>query len=55
MHPDQTNALLKEYSDLIKDLQNDNADLNDKIQMLENYIQELEFQFRSSRDKNYDC
>lgn len=55
MTPDQTNALLKEYSDLIKDLQTENADLTDKVQMLENYIQELEFQFKTSHDKSYDC
>jgi len=55
MTPDQSNALLKEYADLIKDLQNENADLCDKVQMLENYIQELEFQFNTSHDKSYDC
>jgi len=55
MTPEQSNALLKEYADLIKDLQNKNADLNDKVHMLETYIKELEFQFKTSHDKSYDC
>ena len=52
---DQSTALLKEYADLIKDLKNQNADLLDKIFNLEEYIREIEFQFKSSHDKNYDC
>lgn len=52
---DQSNALLKEYADLIKDLKNENADLRDTVFRLEEYIRELSFQFSSSHDKNYDC
>lgn len=52
---DQSAALLKEYADLIKDLKNENADLQERIFNLEEYIREIEFQFKSSHDKNYDC
>jgi hypothetical protein len=55
LNNDQSSALLKEYADLIKDLKNENADLRDKIFGLEEYIREIEFQFKSSHDKNYDC
>jgi hypothetical protein len=55
LNNDQSSALLKEYADLIKDLKNENADLRDKIFDLEEYIREIEFQFKSSHDKNYEC
>jgi uncharacterized protein YdcH (DUF465 family) len=55
LNNDQSSALLKEYADLIKDLKNENADLRDRIFSLEEYIREIEFQFKSSHDKNYDC
>lgn len=55
INADQSAALLKEYADLIKDLQNQNADLRDTVFKLEEYIREIEFQFKSSHDKNYDC
>lgn len=55
INTDQSAALLKEYAELIKHLQNQNTDLQEKIFSLEEYIREIEFQFKSSHDKNYEC
>lgn len=52
---EQANALIKEYADLISDLQEQVAGLKKENEFLREQVEELQFEMTCEFNKEYDC
>lgn len=52
---EQANALIKEYAELISNLQTEVAGLHKENQFLREELEELQFEMNSQSNREYDC